>query len=72
MQFLYIKNQLAPPIGYYPDVFLAFLINLSKASLSINPEKPLSKIYSGKAKNLTMTGFNYYLSQYLNANYPPW
>jgi len=27
--------------------------------------------YKEKAKNLTMTGFNYYLSQYLNANYPP-
>lgn len=29
-------------------------------------------IYREKAKNLVMTGFNYYLSQYLNANYPPW
>ncbi len=28
--------------------------------------------YREKAKDLTMTGFNYYLSQYLNANYPPW
>ncbi len=28
--------------------------------------------YREKAKNLTMTGFNFYLSQYLNANYPPW
>jgi hypothetical protein len=25
-----------------------------------------------KAKNLLMTGFNYYLSEYLKANYPPW
>jgi hypothetical protein len=28
--------------------------------------------YNQQAKNLTMTGFNYYLSQYLDANYPPW
>ena len=28
--------------------------------------------YRERAKDLTMTGFNYYLSQYLNANYPPW
>ncbi len=28
--------------------------------------------YREKAKDLIMTGFNYYLSQYLNANYPPW
>ncbi|OGY09089.1 MAG: hypothetical protein A3D24_03425 [Candidatus Blackburnbacteria bacterium RIFCSPHIGHO2_02_FULL_39_13] len=25
-----------------------------------------------KAKDLIMTGFNFYLSEYLNANYPPW
>jgi len=28
--------------------------------------------YKEKAKNLIMTGFNFYLSEYLNANYPPW
>lgn len=31
----------------------------------------IKNMYNEKAKNLTMTGFNYYLSQYLNANYPP-
>ncbi|MFH1706129.1 MAG: hypothetical protein ABH867_04465 [Patescibacteria group bacterium] len=28
--------------------------------------------YKSKSKNLLMTGFNYYLSEYLKANYPPW
>lgn len=35
-------------------------------------DETVKQEYKSKAKNLLMTGFNYYLSEYLKANYPPW